>query len=207
MTQAARRQLPYGPLLSTRTVWLIAVSWAPLVGLVVACGRLETRWLLNGALVLTFLLVRLIIVYVAARKASASPTRAGAVAWMAMGATIFLFLSAPLLPRTVYQHSPQENAWSPWEDIRIYALMGAAWYSLLGALLYRPAARSSYERADYAVALAGLWVALPTLSTNLSTEYLLTYLPYDTLGALDVYLQHHVIVALLWRFLFTRIAR
>src|SRR5258708_3274156 len=69
--KGSRRRLPFGPLASMWTVWLLASSWAPFVGLVMALAdlRLERRTFLEtlaanwgiGAL----FLIRLRIAYVA----------------------------------------------------------------------------------------------------------------------------------------------
>ncbi|MDP9001781.1 MAG: hypothetical protein M3O46_16910, partial [Myxococcota bacterium] len=77
------RRIPFSPVVSMRTVWLVVVSWAPLVGLVAsllgAQGRLATLRFWDGAPIL--LLTRLALGYGVANKAVASRTRWRAVAW------------------------------------------------------------------------------------------------------------------------------
>jgi hypothetical protein len=147
-------------------MWLVAGSWAPLVGLVVALGL--HRGLAANWDVLTILLIRLVISYGAAKRAFASRARWRAIAWMAFGGAAIVVVLAPWYPRTVYQFTPQEERGDSWQDITTLAALAAAWYSLLAVLLYRPVERGSHEQTDYSVALAALWAALPILTTNLA---------------------------------------
>ncbi len=160
-TSATRRRFPFGPLVSTRTVWLVVGSWAPLVGLIAAWGLRGGLAANLGELIVP--LSRLVLSYGAANKAFASRTRLGAMAWMAGGAAVVMVLT-PARGYVVPVHGPGHSE-PPWEDIVDYAALAAAWYALLAALLYRPAGRSSYERADFTTGLAALWVASPVLAT------------------------------------------
>jgi hypothetical protein len=173
-TSATRRRFPFGPLVSTRTVWLVAGSWAPLVGLIAALG-LRGGLVANGG-ELIVQLVRLVLSCGVANKAFASRTRWRAMAWMASGAAIVMVLT-PGRGYVVTIRGP--GYWEPpWVDIVDYAALAAAWYALLAALLYRRVGRSSYERADFTAGLAALWVASPILATaNLArTNFMPAYL-------------------------------
>jgi hypothetical protein len=160
-TSATRQWFPFGPLVSTRTVWLVVGSWAPLVGLIAALGLRGGLAANLGELIVP--LSRLVLSYGVANKAFASRTRWGAMAWMACGAAIVMVLT-PGRGYAVTVRGPGHSE-PPWEDIVDYAALAAAWYALLAALLYRPAGRSSYERADFTAGLAALWVASPVLAT------------------------------------------
>jgi hypothetical protein len=167
-TSATRRRLPFGPRVSTRTVWLVAASWAPLVGLVVAG--------LQGGppTLVTLLAIRLVVSFGAAYKASASRTRWRAMLWMATGAAITVVL-APWQPY-VYDAPPQYDQWAM---TRTSVALAASWYSLLAVLLYRRATQRSHEQADVAVGLASLWLALPTLAMNFTlTDGMFGYLEH-----------------------------
>jgi hypothetical protein len=174
-----RQRLPFGRVVSTRTVWLVAGLWAPLVGLVAALGLRggpAANWL-----ELTLLLIRLVLSYGAANKAFASRTRWRAMAWMASGAAIIVVVLAPLYFGVAIVDGPGGGTTFPWQDITTCAALAAAWYLLLAVFLYRPAGRSSHEQADCAVGLAGLWVALPILATNLTlTHFTPAYLALAT---------------------------
>jgi hypothetical protein len=159
-TSVTRRRFPFGPLVSTRTVWLVVGSWAPLAGLIAAVGvRGLAR---NEELIVQ--LVRLVLSCAVANMAFASRTRWRAMAWMASGAAIVMLLTSGRGDALTVMRGPDRSE-PPWEDMMDYAALAAAWYALLAALLYRPAGRSSYEWADLTVGLATLWVASPLLAT------------------------------------------
>jgi hypothetical protein len=172
-TGATRRRLPFGPGVSTRTVWLVAGSWAPLVGLVAA--GLQGGPAAGGV---TLLAIRLFVSFGAAYKASASRTRWRAILWMATGAALTVVL-APWHPHD--DDAPPE--YDQWAKTRTAVALAAAWYSLLAVFLYRRAAQRSHEQADVAVGLASLWIALPTLATNFTlTNDMFGYLEHGALA-------------------------
>jgi hypothetical protein len=154
------------------TVWLVASSWAPLVGLVMALADppQERRTFLETLAanwdIVPFFLVRLGITYAAARKAFAARTRWWAVAWLAAGgAGLVAMLAGGAPPLTSDLTGSQK--WEEWREVVVPPIaLAAAWYGVLAAALYRPGGRSSYDQRDYGVALAGLWIAGPAIASH-----------------------------------------
>jgi hypothetical protein len=153
------------------TVWLLASSWAPVVGLVMALAdppwerrtfleTIEANW---G--IVPFFFVRLGITYAAARKAFAARTRWRAVAWLAAGGAGLVVMLAPFV--RVGADAPESLQWEEWREcITPPIALAAAWYGVLAAALYRRGGRSSHEQRDYRVAFAGLWIAGPAIASH-----------------------------------------
>jgi len=167
----SERRLPFAPLASMWTVWLLVSSWAPLVGLVMALADLpqERRTFLESITanwgIGPCFLVRLGITYAAARKAFAARARWRAVAWLAAGGAALVVMLADALP--LGSDLPESQRWEEWREfIAPPIALAAAWYGVLAASLYRPGGRSSHEQRDYGVALAGLWVAGPAIASH-----------------------------------------
>jgi hypothetical protein len=165
------RRLPFAPLASMWTVWLLVSSWAPFTGLVMALADppQERRTFLESIAanwgIGPFFLVRLVITYAAARKAFAARARLRAVAWLASGGAALVVMFAYAVPVASDRREPQ--GWEVWgELLAAPAALAAAWYGVLAASLYRPGGRSSHEQGDYGVALAGLWIAGPAIATH-----------------------------------------
>lgn len=165
------RRLPFGPLASMWTVWLLVSSWAPLVGLVMALADppQERRTFLESITanwgIGPCFLVRFAITYAVARKAFAARARWRAVAWLAAGGAGLVAMLAGAAP--VVSDLPESQRWEEWKALIAPPIaLAAAWYGVLAASLYRPSGRSSHEQRDYGVALAGLWIAVPAVASH-----------------------------------------
>ena len=119
------------------------------------------------SLVLLFLLLRLVVIYAAARKAFSASSRLRAVAWSAAaGAASILMVAGDV---TLGHDAPRSQLWEEWGTfIATHISLAAAWYGVLAVSLYRPGGRSSHEQRDYRVALAGLWIAAPAIASHLA---------------------------------------
>jgi hypothetical protein len=164
------RRLPFAPLASMWTMWLLVSSWAPLVGLVMALADppQERRTFLESIAanwgIGPCFLVRLGITYSAARKAFAARARWQAVAWLAAGGAALVVMLAGAAP--VGRDLPESQQWEEWRELIAPPIaLAAAWYGVLAAALYRPGGRSSHEQRDYGVALAGLWISVPVIAS------------------------------------------
>lgn len=167
----AGRRLPFAPQARTWTVWLLVSSWAPFTGLVMALAdppqerstflaSIAANWGIGPVF-----LLRLVIAYAAARKAFAARTRLRAIGWLEAGGAALVLMFAYSMP--VASDRRESEGWAVWgELLAAPAILAAAWYGVLAASLYRPGGRSSDERWDFAVALAGLWLAVPAMATH-----------------------------------------
>jgi hypothetical protein len=153
------------------TVWLLASSWAPLAGMVMALadppyerqtflGSMAANW----GIVPSFLL-RIGVTYAAARKAFAAGVRWRAVAWFAAGGVALVVMFAGCVP--VGSDLTKSQEWEKWEElIKPPMALAAVFYGVLAASLCQPGKRISHERRDFGIVLAGLWIAAPVIATH-----------------------------------------